>query len=215
MAFLGQPRQNPKAWRADGRRRQTISHAKSGSAISVLNAKDEDERMLITNFLNTRTIGVIAVLALTGFAIAQEATKSTENFSKHQYTQASLEGNYGITGIYGAHAAGFVGTTDISREGVVSNSSGTFVDLTLPAPVELSPITGQVTVNPDGTGLFTLDVTFVGGPAHVPFHLSYVITDARIERKKLIATRIVALQHESSNVPDAEFATLTLTRRPE
>jgi len=64
--------------------------------------------------------------------------------------------------------------------------------------VELSPITGQVTVNPDGTGLFTLDVTFVGGPAHVPFHLSYVFTDARIEGKRLIATRIVALQHESA-----------------
>jgi hypothetical protein len=171
--------------------------------------------MIRRNFLNAKIGGVIAVLALTGLSIAQQATESTENRSKYHYTLASLDGNYGITGVYGAHAAGFVGTTDISSTGVVSNSSGTFVDLALPAPTELSPITGQVTVNPDGTGLFTLDVTFVGGPAHVLFHLNYVITDARIENKRLIATRIVALQQESSNVPGAEFATLTLTRRPE
>lgn len=171
--------------------------------------------MFKRNFLNTKVLGVVAALALTGFSLAQHATESSENRPKHQYTLASLEGNYGITGVYGAHAAGFVGTTEISSKGVVSNSSGTFVDLALPAPTELSPITGQVAVNPDGTGLFTLDVTFVGGPAHVLIHLNYVVTDARIEDKKLIATRMVALQQESSNVPGAEFATLTLTRRPE
>jgi hypothetical protein len=150
--------------------------------------------MFKRNLLNTKVIGVIAVLALTGFAIAQQTTESTENLPKHHYTLASLEGNYGITGVYGAHAAGFVGTTDISSTGVVSNSSGTFVDLSLPAPTELSPITGHVTVNPDGTGLFTLDVTFVGGPAHVPFHLSRTFAIGGHENVKLLYLQSSALK---------------------
>jgi hypothetical protein len=171
--------------------------------------------MLRRSTLHARTLGVIAVLTLTGLAIAQEPETFTSNRSRRQYTLASLEGNYGIVGMYGAHAAGFVGVTDISDTGEVSNSSGIFVDLMLPTPTELSPITGSVTVNPDGTGVFTLDITFVGGPAHVKFHLSYVITDARFDGQKLVATRLVALQQESSNIPGAEFATLTLTRRPD
>ncbi len=106
-----------------------------------------------------------------------------------------------------------MGTTEIDRKGVVTKSSTLLVDPSLGTPVELSPITGTVTVNPDGTGLFTLHVSFVGGQQDVPFHIYFVITEARLRGDELIATRMEGLQQESSGLPDADFASVTLTRR--
>ncbi len=167
------------------------------------------------NRLSTTVTGILVALALTGAGIAQETADSSQKCSKHQYTLASLAGNYALTGVFGSHTGGYVGTTDIDRKGVISNDTGVVIDAGLSAPLELSS-TGQATVNPDGTGLVTLNVTIVGGPADVPYHFHFVITEARIEGDELIATRVVFLQQEQSPLPDGpNFASFIFTRRPE
>ncbi|MDQ2773642.1 MAG: hypothetical protein M3Y57_01755 [Acidobacteriota bacterium] len=168
------------------------------------------------NYLNAKLIAIFTVLALTGAAVAQESTDSgNQKCSKHQYTPASLAGTYSVTGVFGSHAGGYVGTTDIDGKGVVSNNRGVVVDRELPAPLELSS-PGKVTINPDGTGLFTENVSVVGGPSNVPYHFNFVVAEARLSGDKLIATRIVLLQQESSPLPNSPvFASFVYTRRPE
>ncbi len=168
------------------------------------------------NLLNAKLIAIVTVLTLTGVVLAQEGADSgSQNCSRHPYTLASLAGTYSVTGAFGSHAGGYVGTTHIDSKGVVSNNSGVVVDPELPAPLELSSV-GEVTINPDGTGLFTENVSVVGGPSNVPYHFNFVIVEARLSGDKLIATRVVLLQQESSPLPNGPvFASFVYTRRPE
>jgi hypothetical protein len=167
------------------------------------------------HFLNAKASVIIAVLALTNAAAAQETTDSNVNYSKHQYTLTSLAGNYALTGVFASHIGGYVGTAHIDSKGVISNDVAVVVDPELTAPLKLFS-TGQVTINPDGTGLSTISVTVVGGAANVPYHFNFVVTEARIEGNELIATRIVMLQQESSPLPNGPiFASFVFTRRPE
>ncbi len=168
------------------------------------------------NCLNVKLVVIFAALALAGATVAQErADAVSQNCSRHQYTLASLAGSYSVTGNFGSHAGGYVGITEIDSKGVVSNNSGVVVDPELPAPLNLSS-TGEVTINPDGTGLFTENVSVAGGPSNVPYHFNFVVAEARLSGDKLVATRIVLLQQESSPLPNGPiFASFVYTRRPE
>ncbi len=171
--------------------------------------------MSSTSFLSTKAVGIIAVLALTGLAAAQETTDPNKKCSKHHYTLASLAGDYALTGVFGSHVGGYVGTAHIDSKGVVTDDIGVVVDPELTAPLELSS-TGQATINPDGTGLFTISVSVAGGASNVPYHFNFVVTEARIEGNELLATRMVFLQQESSPLPNGPvFASFTWTKRPE
>ncbi len=167
------------------------------------------------SLLNAKAIGVFGVLALAGLGIAQESTDSGQNCSKHHYTLASLAGNYSVTGVFGPHAGGYVGTADIDAQGAITNDTGVVVDPSLPAPLELST-TGESAINPEGTGLFTESVTVAGGASNVTYHFNFVIAEARLRGDKLIATRIVLMQQEPSPLPNGPvFASFVYTRRPE
>lgn len=164
---------------------------------------------------HAKLLGIFTVLSLAGVGLAQETTRSSQKCSKHRYTLASLAGNYSVTGVFGPHAGGYVGTTDIDAKGAIANDIGVVVDPALPGPpLELST-TGESVINPDGTGLFTESVT-IGGASNVTYHFSFVIAEARLRGDELIATRIVLVQQESSPLPNGPiFASFVYTRRPE
>ena len=166
--------------------------------------------------LHAKLIGIFTVLSLASLGLAQETTGSSQKCSKHRYTLASLAGNYSVTGVFGPHAGGYVGTTDIDARGAITNDIGVVVDPALPGPpLELST-TGESAINPDGTGLFTESVTIAGSASNVTYHFNFVIAEARLRGDELIATRIVLVQQESSPLPNGPiFASFIYTRRPE
>ena len=165
--------------------------------------------------LNAKLIGIFTALALAGLGVAQETNASSQKRSQHHYTLASLAGHYSVTGTFGSHVGGYVGTTDIDSKGAISNNAGVVVDPALPAPLELSS-NGESMINPDGTGLFTENVSVAGGPSDVTYHFNFVIMEARVQGNELIATRIVLLQQEPSPLPEGPiFASFVYTRRPE
>ena len=167
------------------------------------------------NHRNARIIGALTILALTSLGFAQESVDSRQQSSKHQYTLASLAGNYSVTGTFGSHAGGYVGTADIDSKGVISNDNGIVADPDLAAPLELSTNGGSA-INADGTGVFTENVTVAGGASNVPYHFTFVIVEAHLRGKDLIATRIALVQQEPSPLPNgASFASFVYTRRPE
>ncbi len=170
--------------------------------------------MLRKTLLNAKVIGIFTILAVAGLGVAQESTDFSQKYSKHGYTLASLAGNYSVTGVFGPHAGGYVGTADIDAKGAISNDTGVVVDPALAGlPLELSS-TGETMINSDGTGLFTESVSVAGGPS-VTYHFNFVIAEARLIGGELIATRIVLLQQESSPLPNGPiFASFVYTRRP-
>ena len=167
------------------------------------------------SLLNARAIGIFTLLTVAGLAVAQESTDSSQKCSKHRYTLASLAGNYSVTGVFGPHVGGYVGTVDIDAKGIITNDIGVAVDPALPGILDVVS-TGESSINPDGTGLFTLNVTVIGGGGTATYHMNFVIEEARLRGDELIATKISMLQQEPSPLPNGPiFASFVYTRRPE
>jgi len=138
----------------------------------------------------------------------------------HCYSEASLQGTYGVVTTYGANVALALALRKFDGKG---NLTGTF---TLNAPDTTSTtgarkiITGTqigtYTVNCDGTGLITRTVTSSTGVVTTQLD-DFVITQAKVlENGVLLATGLEdATRVPSALVPGGLFVVRSYTRRPD
>jgi hypothetical protein len=136
------------------------------------------------------------------------------------YTISSLQGSYGIVGNYGAHVAIYLGRKYLDGKG---NLTGTFL-VNQPTPGSTTGARtlvtgteeGTYTVNCDGTGVITRDVTVTGGGTTTGLVDNFVITRAMVKRGQFIATAVEdAQQIPSVILPGGIFLTRTWTRLPD
>jgi hypothetical protein len=136
------------------------------------------------------------------------------------YTISSLQGSYAIIGNYGAHVAIYLGREYLDGMG---NLTGTSL-INEPTPgsttgartLATGTEKGTYTVNCDGTGVITRDLTVTGGGTTTGVMANFVITRAIVKRGQFIATAVEdAQQVPSVVVPGGIFLTRTWTRLPD
>lgn len=161
---------------------------------------------------------IIAVLSsfaawgATPALIAQSAAAG----ALHEYSVASIQGDYAVVNHYGANLALGIGTTQFDGTGTLRGS------LLLNRPTstgarELVPLTsvGTYSVNADGTGTIILAVTLPGGTIRTATE-DFVITRTKWIRGALVATEIIDEQREPSLVlGNGVFVTQDYARRGE
>jgi hypothetical protein len=133
-----------------------------------------------------------------------------------RYTLASLQGDYGVVTHYNGNLAQGVGTEYFDGNGKCHAS------LILNRPTatgtrELVPLTltGTYTVNNDGTGIFSVQVTLPDGSIKTAT-LDFVITRSQVMRGVPVALQIADEQREPSLVlGNGVFVTQDFTRREE
>jgi hypothetical protein len=159
-------------------------------------------------------IVMLSVLSC-GVALALNAPVASAE-QHHEYSLASLWGDYAVVNSYGASLALGVGTEQFDGAGRLHGT------LLLNRPNasggrDLVPLTstGTYTVNKDGTGTILLEVTLPDGTVKTATE-DFVIT--RVERTwgPFVATEIMAEQREQSLVlGNGVFVTEHYTRRAE
>jgi hypothetical protein len=130
-----------------------------------------------------------------------------------KYSLASLHGDYGAIGYYGANLAladeQFDGNGNLSGTALLNKpgTSGSRDLVTL-------PFTGTYTVNDDGTGVLYLTVTTpTGGTATATE--DFLITEAEVIRGIPVATKMADAQREQNIIlGNGVFGTHVYTRRP-
>lgn len=140
------------------------------------------------------------------------------------FTVDSLDGNYAVIGTYGANVALAFGIRHFDGNG---NLTSTFV-LNEPTPgsttgartIITGTQIGTYTINCDGTGVFTRNLTASNGVTATQMD-NFVITKAKVVhsrdgKDRLIATAIVdAQQTPSAIVAGGIFLTRSYTRLPD
>jgi hypothetical protein len=134
----------------------------------------------------------------------------------HEYSVASIRGDYAVVNHYGANLALGVGTVHFDGTGTLSGS------LLLNRPTstgarELVPLTstGTYSVNSDGTGTIFLTVTLPDGSIKTATE-DFVITRTEVIHRFPVATEIIDEQREASLVlGNGVFVTQDYTRRGE
>ena len=160
-------------------------------------------------------LAAIVIWAGSGAALAgQEGSDASRNH--HDYSLASLNGNYAFVGEYAAHVAANLGVVTFDGLGTAKGS----VTVNQPGPngsrtIVKVNLAGTYSVESDGTGTISFTVTFADG------HTSdvtedFVITTAEPREGTLLATSIFEAQEQPSVViTGAVFVTHTYTRRPD
>jgi len=156
-----------------------------------------------------------AVLLVTGFLSAITANAQTQRC----YTLASLKGNYGGVGTYGANVAKAFGVRTYDGNG---NLSGTFVlneptagSTTGARTIVTGTQAGTYTVNCNGTGQFTRTLSTSNGITATQVD-DFVITGAIVLNGVLVATTIEdAQQVPSAIVAGGIFLTRVSNRLPD
>jgi hypothetical protein len=134
----------------------------------------------------------------------------------HEYSLASLNGNYAFVGTYAANIASNLGVVTFDGGGdakgsvlvnqPAENGSRTIVKVGL---------TGTYSVNGDGTGTVSFTVIFADGHSSDVTE-DFVITRAELRDGTLLATSIFEAQEQPSVVLSGDvFVTHTYTRRPD
>jgi PKD domain len=134
------------------------------------------------------------------------------------YSQASLQGSYGVVVNYGANVAlglqpeSLDGIGKLTRTGVLNQpTTGSTTGQRTVAPVTS---TGTYTVNCNGTGTSTRIVTRADGTT-APASDDFIVTGAIVQNGQLIATTIVDAQRDPSVIiPGGIFVTRTHTMLP-
>jgi hypothetical protein len=159
-------------------------------------------------------IVVLSILtwAATPALIAQDRTAE----ALHEYSVASIRGDYAVVNHYGANLALGVGTVHFDGTGTLNGS----LLLNKPAStgarelVRLT-LTGTYSVNGDGTGTFFYTVTLPDGSIKTATE-DFVITRTEGIRRFPVATEIIDAQREASLVlGNGVFVTQKYTRRGE
>jgi hypothetical protein len=160
--------------------------------------------------------GFLAALILTSFPSVSGAKPEKP---QPCYTISSLQGSYATVGNYGAHVALLLGRKYLDGMG---NLTGTFLvnepktgSTTGARNLVTGTEEGTYTVNCDGTGVITRNVTADG--AMTPGVMdNFVITRAIVKRGHFIATALEdAQQVPSVVIPGGVFLTRTWTRLPD
>jgi hypothetical protein len=134
----------------------------------------------------------------------------------HDYSVASIRGDYAVVNHYGADLALGVGTEHFDGTGKLHGS----LLLNRPTPTgarELVPLTstGTYSVNDDGTGTILLEVTLPDGSIKTATE-DFVITRIEVIGRIPVATEIIDEQREPSLVlGNGVFVTQDYTRRGE
>jgi hypothetical protein len=161
--------------------------------------------------------GLIAMTALVflGFIIA-----STANAEEPKcYTLASLQGSYASIATYSANVALALARRYFDGKG---NLTGTFL-INAPVPGSTTGARkiikgtqkGMYTVNCDGTGVFTRDLTQPDGTVTHSMD-DFVITKAKVDDGRFVATAMVDAQRVPSQIiPGGLFVTHSFTRLPD
>ena len=157
---------------------------------------------------------VFAVLLLLATVAGRQVAVAAQE-RREEWSLASLNGDYGLVGTYGAHVALLVGTFVADGQGNLSGSGR----VNLPGPGGqrvLVPISfeGTYTVETDGTGTAVTSVLLPNG-ARVPSTTDFVFTKSTRLRGVRIAAELVSAQRELSTVVGGEFVTFVSTRRSE
>jgi hypothetical protein len=148
-------------------------------------------------------------------APASQASRAASH-AHHEYTQASLSGNYAFVGTYAANIAANLGVVTFDGLGSVKGS----VTVNQPGPVGSRTIVkvtvaGTYSVQSDGTGIIRFTVTLPNGTTSDVTE-DFVITKAENRNGTLIATSIFEAQEQPSVVITGDvFVTHTYTRRPD
>jgi hypothetical protein len=158
---------------------------------------------------------IIVGTSVLAWASAQAVVAQAPNVpSAHTYSLASLQGDYAVLNHYGANLALGIGTEQFDGNGKCKGS------LLLNRPTstgarELVALTstGTYTVNQDGTGTISLEVTLPDGSIKTATE-DFVITRSELIRGVLVGTAISDEQREPSLVlGNGVFVTQNFTRR--
>jgi hypothetical protein len=148
------------------------------------------------------------------FAVPPTVAARDSDRTSQPYGLASLEGDYGVVGTYGANVARLLGSYHADGRG---NLGGT-ATVNLPGGAGSRVVVsisfeGTYTINDDGSGVIYFTVSLPGG-ATSPVTLDLVITKAKFIDGVKVATELATAQREASSVVDGQFVTHISTRRP-
>lgn len=164
------------------------------------------------------SILVIAALAAAISGSSSELAGQTRNgiSAHHQYSQASLSGNYARVGTYEGNIAANLGFVVFDGRGSAKGSA----TVNQPGPggsrtiVKVS-LDGTYLVNSDGTGTIQFTLTLPNGTTS-DITEDFVITKSENRNGTLIATSIFEAQEQPSVVISGDvFVTHVDTRRPD
>jgi len=134
------------------------------------------------------------------------------------FTQASLQGSYGLVGNYGANVAMALGTRSYDGNGNLAGTSlvnePTAGSTTGARTLVMATQAGTYTVNCNGAGQFNRTVTTNTGVTAIQVD-DFIITEAMVQGGQLVATTIVDAQEvPSAIVAGGIFLTRVHTLRP-
>ena len=172
---------------------------------------------------NIGKVGLASILAITALAAVFSGSplelvgKSRNGFSDHhEYSQASLSGNYARVGTYAGNIAANLGVVVFDGQGSAKGSA----TVNQPGPggsrtiVKVS-LEGTYSVNSDGTGTIQFTITLPNGTTS-DITEDFVITKSESRNGTLIATSIFEAQEQPSVVISGDvFVTHVDTRRPD
>ena len=155
-------------------------------------------------------------LALLGAATCPASAQQNHDNRPPQskYTLASVCGDYGVVGVYGANIARVLGTTAMDGRGKLAGSA----IVNQPGPNGTRTLTGiglaaKYTVNTDGTGIMVFTVTLPDGSMATVTE-DFVITRTKEIDGTLIATEIQDAQEvPSAVIEDSSLVFHTYTLR--
>lgn len=170
-----------------------------------------NRRSIHTVALSLMLASLVIVIPGTVFAASDKA-----DGGHHEYTQASLSGNYAFVGTYAANIAANLGV--VTFDGLGSAKGSLIVNQPGPSgtrTIVKVTIAGTYSVNPDGTGTVQFTVSLPSGKTSDVTE-DFVITKAENRNGTLLATSIFEAQEQPSVVISGDvFVIHTYTRRPD
>jgi len=159
-------------------------------------------------------VGICCAHATLARAQGAISTEQNSNGAHNQpYNVASINGEYAVVGTFSGSIAGGQLLVVRFRDGQLSGDGVN--NLPGPTPNERTvtriSFTGTSTVNEDGTGVTTVNITFANNTT-LEIHLDTLITKAKEVHGRKVALEIHVMERESTA---GEFLVQTLTRRPE
>lgn len=180
-----------------------------------LSCSQKGKTKMKSNFTNKRLLFPAALI----FSSTLLAPAANAQDPMCPYTQASIQGTWGVVGTYGANIAKAFGHRTVDASGVMTG------DFVLNAP-KTDSTTGERTISTglqagtyiikcDGTGVINRTTTSSLGIVVVTVD-NFAVTNAIVQDGKLIATELVdAQQIPSGLVPGGVFLTRVHTRLPD
>lgn len=148
--------------------------------------------------------------------IADTHKQRNHGDSAHEYSQASLSGNYAFVGTYAANIAANFGV--VTFDGMGSAKGAVTVNQPGPAgsrTIVKVTLSGTYTVQSDGTGTIQFTVSLPSGTTSDVTE-DFVITRAKNRNGTLLATSIFEAQEQPSVIISGDvFVVHNYTRRPD